>query len=165
MHWVCRITNIPAEFLGKWSVYLANIAKINPYAIIITIATILILTYTKNSKSKIPGSLIAIFLFTIIVKVFQIPVTTIETFYGEIHAEFSFTLPHIHWSSIVLYLKPALAIALLGGIESLLSAVVSDGMIGANHRSNTELIAQGIANIFSIVWRNTGNGCIGKSCC
>ncbi len=143
------ITNIPAEFLGKWSVYLANIAKINPYAIIITIATILILTYTKNSKSKIPGSLIAIFLFTIIVKVFQIPVTTIETFYGEIHAEFSFTLPHIHWSSIVLYLKPALAIALLGGIESLLSAVVSDGMIGANHRSNTELIAQGIANIFS----------------
>jgi SulP family sulfate permease len=77
----------------------------------------------------------------------DIPITTIESFFGEIPNTFSFAIPNIDLSNLYIYIAPALTIALLGGVESLLSAVVADGMISGNHRSNTELIAQGIANV------------------
>jgi len=77
----------------------------------------------------------------------HLPVTTIETFFGTISNEITFSLPHLDFDNLTMYLAPAFIIALLGGVESLLSAVVADGMIGTRHRSNTELIAQGIANI------------------
>jgi SulP family sulfate permease len=119
----------------------------NYFAVIITVSTILISVYFKKITSKIPGSFVAIIITTIVVSYFNLPITTIETFFGNIPNKFDFIIPTIHLSDISFYIAPALTIALLGGIESLLSAVVSDGMIGANHRSNTELIAQGIANI------------------
>jgi SulP family sulfate permease len=81
------------------------------------------------------------------VQILQIEVTTIESFFGNIQGKIRFSLPEINIAELQHYIQPALTIALLGGIESLLSAVVADGMISGNHRSNTELIAQGIANV------------------
>ena len=141
------IEKVPSEFYEKWVVYFANISKINWFAAAITLITIIITVYSKKITTKIPGSFIAILLITPLVYFFKFDVATIETYFGAIPNDFSFKLPDIHLNELKYYLAPALTIALLGGIESLLSAVVSDGMIGGKHRSNTELIAQGIANI------------------
>lgn len=142
-----EIDNVPSGFLHKWGSYFQFLGTINWYALIITVATILIVVFSKHFIRKIPGSIIAIILGTVLVQLLKLPVTTIESFFGEIPNSFHFELPHINFSELGAYVQPALTIALLGAIESLLSAVVADGMIGGNHRSNTELIAQGIANI------------------
>lgn len=142
-----NIEKLPSEFLEKWLVYFSNIQDLNLYAVAITIATILIVIYSRKITTIIPGSFIAIVFFTALVGLTEIPVTTIESFFGTIPSEINFSIPTIDFSDLSMYVAPALTIALLGGIESLLSAVVADGMIGSNHRSNTELIAQGIANI------------------
>lgn len=142
-----NIDKLPSEFLQKWHLYFSNLQDTNLYAAAITIATILIVVYSKNFISKIPGSFIAIIFFTALVKFTGIPVTTIESFFGTIPSEIHFAIPNLDFSNLSMYVAPALTIALLGSIESLLSAVVADGMVGSNHRSNTELIAQGIANI------------------
>jgi len=144
-----NIEKVPSEFLHKWSLYFTNLDSINPAAVVISIVTILIAVYFKRITTKIPGSFVAIILVTLAVQVFDIQVTTIESFFGEIPQNFSFEIPNFDFSQLGYYLAPALTIALLGGIESLLSAVVSDGMIGSNHRSNTELIAQGAANVIT----------------
>ena len=144
-----NIETLPTEFIGKWQMYIENLSSVNLYALLITVAVILISVFSKKLFKKVPGSFIAIILSTLVVQVFNIPVTTIATFFGDIPNHFTFTIPHVELSSLPKYLVPALTIALLGGIESLLSAVVSDGMIGGKHRSNTELIAQGIANIIT----------------
>jgi len=142
-----NVEKVPSEFLDKWQVYFENIHSFNPIAFIITIVTILIVIYSKYLTKKVPGSFIAIILVTIAVQVFHLPVTTIESFFGEIKGSVEFTVPNFDFSNMQIYLEAAITIALLGGIESLLSAVVADGMISGNHRSNTELIAQGIANV------------------
>src|SRR5690606_13950233 len=101
----------------------------------------------------ISGSLVAIILCTVAVILFKLPVETIETRFGEIPN--SLPAPRfimVDFETLQSLLQPALAIALLGGIESLLSAVVADGMVGGNHRSNMELVAQGGANIFSAIF-------------
>ncbi len=100
-----------------------------------------------------PGSLIAILLAIIAVQVFHLPVETIGSRFGSIPSSLPApSIPHLDWEIIKNLIKPALTIAILGGIESLLSAVVSDGMIGANHKSNVELVAQGGANIASALF-------------
>ena len=142
-----NIEKLPSEFFEKWMLYFEHINEINLYALSITIITILISIYSKHITTKIPGSFIAIILLTIIVQIFNFPVTTIETFFGAISSDITFSLPTFQIGELTQYLVPAFIIALLGGVESLLSAVVSDGMIGNTHRSNTELIAQGLANI------------------
>jgi SulP family sulfate permease len=144
-----NIEKLPSEFFEKWVVYFSNIGSTNLYALIITALTILITLYSRKITTKIPGSFIAIIFITVTVQMFNVPVTTIESFFGEIPNDISFTLPAFDMSNLHMYIAPALTIALLGGVESLLSAVVSDGMISANHRSNTELIAQGIANVIT----------------
>jgi SulP family sulfate permease len=144
-----EIDEIPSGFISKWGVYFSNINSLNVYAVVLTIATILITIYARKVTTKIPGSFLAIILITSVVQIAHLPVTTIETFFGAITNKFSFTIPSIDLNNLSYYFAPALTIALLGGIESLLSAVVADGMISGNHRSNTELIAQGIANIFT----------------
>lgn len=142
-----NIEKLPSEFFEKWIVYFEHINEINPYALIITLATIIITANFKRITTKIPGSFVAIISITLIVSLFELPVTTIETFFGTIPNDITFSLPNFQWDNLLTYLVPAFIIALLGGVESLLSAVVADGMIGGNHRSNTELIAQGLANI------------------
>lgn len=141
-----QLNEVPSSFLAKWGAYLSNLNTINIYTVIITIATILISVYAKKITTKVPGSFFAIILVTIVVQLSGIEVTTIETLFGEISGKFEFSFPSIELSSIGQYIAPAFTIAMLGAIESLLSAIVADGMIGSNHRSNTELVAQGIAN-------------------
>jgi SulP family sulfate permease len=147
-----EIAELPSEFIAKWICYFSHLQSVNVYAILISLATILISIYASKIIPKVPGSFIAIILMTILVQIFQLPVNTIESVYGEIPNSIGFDMPNIDWSLIHNYFQPALTIAILGAIESLLSAVVADGMIGGNHRSNTELIAQGIANIFSPIF-------------
>lgn len=143
------IEKIPSDFINKWSLYFHHLDNVNNYAIGITLITIFISVFSKKITTKVPGSFIAIIFCTAIVTIMNIPVATIESFFGDIPNNFSFEIPNFHLSDISIYIAPAITIALLGGIESLLSAVVADGMISGNHRSNTELIAQGIANIIT----------------
>ncbi len=141
------IDKVPSDFIEKWTVYIQNFSNINYTALILTIVTIIIGTQFKRVTTKIPGSFVSIILITAVVTIFKLPVTTIETFFGQIPSGISFSLPNFSFDGLSNYIAPALSIAILGGIESLLSAVVADGMIGGKHRSNTELIGQGIANI------------------
>lgn len=144
------IEKVPADFIDKWTVYFSNFHKINWYAISIAVATIIITLYFQKIIKKIPGSIIAIVLSTLVVVLFDIPVNTIESNFGNISNKLG--LPHIpkfNFDTIQALIQPAFAIAILGSIESLLSAVVSDSMIGGKHRTNMELIAQGGANVMS----------------
>jgi len=101
----------------------------------------------------VPGPFVALVVTTIMVQVLRLPVETIGSRFGEIHAALPFPrIPSIGWDDLGRLVQPAFTIALLGGIESLLSAVVADGMIGSRHRSNMELVAQGVANIASPIF-------------
>ncbi len=146
------IDKVPSEFIEKWLLYAQNLDSINYWAVIITTATIGMTLLSRHFITRIPGSFVAIVFTTLIVQLFDLPVSTIESFFGDIPSKFTLSLPHINFQQIPYFLAPAITIALLGGIESLLSAVVADGMIGSKHRSNTELIAQGIANIVSPIF-------------
>ena len=146
------LEKLPSGFLEKWAVYFENFQKINFLALGIGVLTILTTFYLPKLTNKIPGSLAAILLTTFLVQYFKIPVATIETKFGEIPN--TLPMPHFYalsFQQIRELISPAFAIALLGAIESLLSAVVADGMIGSQHRSNMELVAQGGANIVSAV--------------
>lgn len=141
---------VPADFVEKWKAYFLNFQKINWIAFLIAIITVLISLNFSKITSKIPGSIVAILLSTLVVYFFDLPVETIETKFGDIPNQISMpTFPDIDFATIQQLIQPAIAIALLGSIESLLSAVVADGMMGGTHRSNMELVAQGTANIFS----------------
>lgn len=144
---------VPAEFIGKWSGYFININSVNIYSVIIAVITIILTTGFSKITHRVPGSLIAIILATAAVQFLQIPVETIGSRFGSIPSSLPTpVIPHIDYSTIKELIQPAFTIALLGGIESLLSAVVADGMIGGNHKSNIELVAQGAANIFSSIF-------------
>jgi SulP family sulfate permease len=140
--------DVPAHFLEKWLAYSQHVTSINPYAIAISAGTIAILVLWPTVSRRIPGPLIALLAATAVVQIFHLPVETIGSRFGAINATFPpFHLPTVSIRGFADLAQPAIAIALLGGIESLLSAVVADGMIGGQHRPDTELIAQGIANI------------------
>ena len=144
------IAKLPSDFVSKWTLYFSSLSRINFYSVGIAVATILIGVYSKRFIKKVPGAFISIVLMTMVVALFRLPVQTIESVYGVIPNKIALgDLSSFRFSSIANYIQPAITIAMLGAIESLLSAVVSDGMISSNHRSNTELIAQGIANIAS----------------
>ncbi len=144
---------IPADFLDKWKSYFSNFDSVNLYAAFIAIVTVLIILLWPKVTRKIPGSLIAILATTAAMQWLHIPVETIGSKFGSIPSSFPMpSFPSIDFATIKNLIQPAFTIALLCGIESLLSAVVSDGMIGGNHKSNMELIAQGTANIFSALF-------------
>jgi len=140
--------NLPADFIEKWEVYFNNIASFNLYSIGISVATVLIIIYWPKITHKIPGSLIALIAATAAAAIFNLPVETIGSKFGTISANMPLPkTPAMSYEVIKNLIQPAFTIAMLGAIESLLSAVVADGMIGTKHRSNMELVAQGIANI------------------
>ncbi|MBI9035300.1 MAG: sodium-independent anion transporter, partial [Bacteroidales bacterium] len=148
-----QIENVPADFLLKWKTYFLNLDTINFYALGIGAFSFVATMFTPRLTNRIPGSLIAIIVSTLAVIVLKLPVETIESRFGEIPSTLPLPgLPDFDWERMKELFQPAFTIALLGAIESLLSAVVSDGMIGGNHRSNTELVAQGTANIFSALF-------------
>jgi sulfate permease, SulP family len=141
---------VPAEFVDKWKSYFEHFQSINPYAFLLAASTVVIIFFWPKVTHKIPGSLIAILVTTAAVQSLHLPVETIGSKFGSIPSSLPKpVIPDVDFETIKDLIQPAFTIALLAGIESLLSAVVADGMIGGNHRSNTELIAQGTANIFS----------------
>ncbi len=145
-----EIGSVPVEFLEKWRQLFTHLNSINLYSFIISAATVVMIVYWPKISRKVPGSLVALILSSLAVHFFHLPVETIGSKFGEL--PHSLPMPHfpeLNIQTIRQLIQPAFTIALLCGIESLLSAVVSDGMIGGRHRSNTELIAQGVANIFS----------------
>jgi len=142
------LVSIPAEFHLKWLAYFTNLSSINGWALIIGLLTLGIVSYSAKFTSKVPGALVAMFCTSALVYFFKLPVDTISTHFGSIIGRLSMPIiPTVDYLTIKLLLLPAFSIALLGALESLLSAVVADSMIGGSHKSNTELIAQGIANI------------------
>jgi len=144
---------IPADFLDKWQSYIHNFQSVNIYAVVIAAATVAIIFLWPKITHKIPGSLIAILVTTAAMQLLHLPVETIGSKFGSIPSSLPTpSFPDFDFATIKSLMQPAFTIALLGGIESLLSAVVSDGMIGGNHKSNMELIAQGTANIFSSIF-------------
>jgi SulP family sulfate permease len=144
---------IPADFIDKWKSYIQYFETINIYTVLIGSSTVIITLLWSKITHKIPGSLIAILGATVLVQVLHLPVETIGSKFGNIPSSLPKpVIPHLDFVTIKNLIQPAFTIALLGGIESLLSAVVSDGMIGGHHKSNMELIAQGTANIFSAIF-------------
>lgn len=144
------IESAPSEFLEKIVVYIQNIDTINWTATGIGLLAIVIMLISPRITKKIPGSLIAIIITTAIVYYAKLPVDTIGSVFGELSASFPTPhMPKITFHLVEQMLSPAFTIAVLAGIESLLSAVVADGMIGDNHKSNAELLGQGLGNIFS----------------
>ncbi|MGQ1890618.1 SulP family inorganic anion transporter [Thermophagus sp. OGC60D27] len=142
-------SDAPSQFIEKWVYYFHHIQQIDLNAVIIALASILITVVVPKITTKIPGSFIAILIISLAVNLTKVNVATIGSVFGNIPGGFVLEIPEVDWSNIMVYIGPAFTIAMLGSIESLLSAVVSDGMIGSTHRSNTELIAQGIANIIT----------------
>lgn len=141
---------VPSEFVEKLGAYAANITSINPVTVAIGAVALVILILWPKVTDKLPGSLIAIIVTTAIVYFAKLPVNTIGSVYGELSSAFpSFHMPSFSYKLVQELISPAFTIAILAGIESLLSAVVSDGMIGDTHKSNAELIGQGLGNIFS----------------
>ena len=144
----------PSDFIEKWGVYLQNFNTIDPWCALIGVASVVVIAVTPRFSKKIPGSLIAIILMTIVSLLLKnfAGVLSIET----IGDRFSISnelpaaqVPDMNWETIKSLVSPAITIAILGAIESLLSATVADGVIGDHHDSNTELVAQGLANIAS----------------
>ena len=148
-----QIESVPAGFLDKWSVYFQHFDTVSWWSLLVGIGSILVIVFTPKISRKIPGSLVAIIIMTIVCLILRgVGVEGIET----IGDRFSIStelpqaeVPKLNWDSIRRLAQPAMVIAMLGAIESLLSAAVADGVIGDRHDSNQELVAQGIANMVS----------------
>ena len=147
-----QIAEVPASFVSKWIVYFQHFGTMDLWPLLIGLGSILIIVYTPKISKKLPGSLLAIIIMTVVALLLKhyAGVTTIETI-GD-----RFTInpdlpkpevPKITWDVFTKLMSPALVIAMLGAIESLLSAAVADGVIGDKHDSNQELVGQGIANM------------------
>jgi SulP family sulfate permease len=148
-----QMQTVPADFVEKWEAYIEHLPTFNPFALAIGAAALLIIIFWPRVTPKIPGSLIAILIVTTIVHLFKLPVETIGSRFGSVPNHLPGPqVPELSWKLISKMFSPAVTIALLAAIESLLSAVVADGMLGTRHRSNMELIAQGVGNVLSPVF-------------
>ncbi|MBN1779574.1 STAS domain-containing protein [bacterium] len=149
-----EMASVPADFFPKWMAYLKAAGTVNIWALALTCVTILILIITPRLAPRVPGSMVALVTLTAAVAVFHLPVETIASRYGSIPKGMPVPhIPHVNSAMLKNLVSPAVSIALLAAIESLLSAVVADGMTGRRHRSNAELIAQGAANLASALFR------------
>lgn len=148
-----KLEKVPADFVEKWVEYAKHAATVDPYTAVIGAASLLIIIFWPRLTHRIPGPLVAILAVTFVVQYFHIPVATIETRFGGVPN--SLPVPHfpsVSWQMVQDMFSPAITIAILAGLESLLAAVVADGMMGTRHRSNMELIAQGAGNIVSVMF-------------
>ena len=143
---------VPAEFLTKLVAYSHNLGSISYITLAIGILALLIQIFWPKVSKKIPGSLVAIIVTTLLVAIFKLPVKTIGDLYTIKAGLPSFSMPVLSFSLVREMILPAFTIAMLAAIESLLSAVVSDGMIGSKHKSNAELVGQGVGNILSALF-------------
>lgn len=139
---------VPAEFVAKWQAFAEHAGAITPSALSVAVISMAIILLWPKVNRRIPGSLVALVVTTAAVYFLHIPVETIGTRFGAISASVPHPqVPHLSFVQVSALVGPAFTIAFLAAVESLLSAVVADGMIGSRHRSNMELVAQGIANL------------------
>lgn len=144
------ITTVPPDFLDKFSVYITHLHETNFVAVIVALISIAVILLAKRHIPKIPGPIIVVTLSGLAVWAFSLPVETIESRFGTIPSMLPTPVwPEITFEKLRLLLPDAITIATLAAIESLLSAVVADGMSGTRHKSNAELLGQGVANIAS----------------
>jgi len=145
-----EIAKVPAEFFEKWTAYAKALPTLGPDSLFIGMTALLTIIFWPKVSKKIPGPLVAIVVTTVAVQLLHMHVDTIASRFGEIPSSIpSPVFPSVDFATVKSLIMPATTIAVLGAIEALLSAVVADGMIGSRHKSNMELIAQGIANIAS----------------
>ena len=143
----------PAGFIDKWIAYITNINTTHIITLVIGVISILIIIYWPKINKSIPGPLMALILMTVVVKLLGLHVDTIESAFGNIPSTIPMPrIPTFNFAMIKELIGPAITIAFLSAISSLLSAVVSDETLGQKHNSNTELIAQGFANIGSALF-------------
>src|SRR2546422_704241 len=141
---------VPAEFLARWRSVAAHFGSLNPWAVAVSVATLALIVFWPRLNRRIPSPFVALIVTTAAVQLLHLPVDTIGSRFGAINAGLPApSLPAVSFQQIPGLMGAAFTIALLGAVESLLSAVVADGMIGGRHRSNMELVAQGVANIAS----------------
>ena len=145
------IDNVPSDFIEKWGAYITHFGTIDTWSAFVGVLSVAIIAVMPRINKKIPGSLIAIIIMTVAALLLKnyAGVTSIETIgdrFSVSNAIPDAHVPAMTWETIKGLVAPALTIAVLGAIESLLSATVADGVIGDHHNSNTELIAQGVAN-------------------
>ena len=151
------IESVPSDFIEKWGYYISHFSTADLWCSIVGILSVVIIALTPKVSKKIPGSLVAIIVMTVAALILKnyFGVTTIETIGDRFSVSSAIPdahMPAMTWDTIKSLVAPALTIAVLGAIESLLSATVADGVIGAHHNSNTELVAQGLANIASPIF-------------
>ena len=143
---------VPSEFVDKIVAYAQNLHTLQWMTLAMGMLALLIQIFWPQVSQKIPGSLVAILVTTLLVQLLKLPVATIGDLY-TIKAGFpKFAMPELSLSLVREMISPAFTIAILASIESLLSCVVSDGMIGGHHRSNAELVGQGVGNIMSALF-------------
>ena len=148
-----NLVSIPSEFIAKWEDYYLHLNSFNLYAFLTALGTVLVIAFWPRVSRRIPGALVALILFSFIAYFFNFPIETIGSRFGAFpHTLPAPGLPHVSLDMVGNLIQPAFTIALLGAIESLLSAVVADGMTGGRHRSNMELVGQGFANISSALF-------------
>jgi sulfate permease, SulP family len=148
-----KMGNVPADLMDKWVAYWDARKTVNGTAMLVALLTLALLIVWPKISRLVPGPFVAMVVATLVVQIFHLPVETIASRFGGVPS----TLPAPHWPTIPWnhmrdYISPSLTVALLAGIESLLSAVVADGMIGTRHKSNMELVAQGVANVGSALF-------------
>lgn len=146
------MTSVPSDFAEKWMAYFRDFDTLDPWSTMVGLVSVAIIAVTPKFSKKIPGSLVAIVVMTIAALVMKshFGITSIETIGDRfsISSQLPDTqIPSMTWDTVKALVSPALTIAILGAIESLLSATVADGVIGDHHDSNTELIGQGLANL------------------
>jgi len=145
-----KVDKVPGEFLARIDILARSFRSLSPQETSLgVVALVMILVFTRYVK-RVPGYIVALFAGTALVMIFKLPVETIGTRFGGIPSGFpGIKIPHFHFDLLRPLISPAITVAMLGAIESLMSAVVSDRMSGNKHNPNVELVGQGIANIFS----------------
>ncbi len=148
------MAEVPSDFVEKWIAYAHDFTTLDGWTTLIGIVSVVVIAVTPRFSKKIPGSLVAIILMTIVALLLKhyADVTSIETIGDRFSINSALPeaqMPALSWETVKGLVPPALTIAILGAIESLLSATVADGVIGHRHDSNTELVGQGIANLVS----------------
>ena len=148
-----HMDKVPADFFARWSVYFTSLPTLSGVTVALAAASLVLIIALRRLRPNWPGFLIAVVAGALLVAVVHLPVATIGTRFGGIPATWPhFSFPHIPFERTRDLFPSSFTIAFLAGVESLLSAVVADGMIGGRHRSNCELIAQGVANIASALF-------------
>ncbi|MGH7591317.1 MAG: SulP family inorganic anion transporter, partial [Gemmatimonadales bacterium] len=144
---------LPGNFVGRWMAYFTHAGSANPYAVAVSAITVMVIVLWPRIDRRIPSPFVALVVTSTLVMLLGWPVDTIGSRFGNIAAHLPAPhIPTVPLSVLPSLVQPAITIALLAAVESLLSAVVADGMIGGRHRSNMELVAQGIANIASPIF-------------